>query len=348
MRRFLVSLAGLFIAGSLVQAQDCTELFISEYVEGSGNNKGVEIYNPTENIVDLSAYYVARYSNGAFDYTAGGITQLTGFLPGYDVHILVNGQTTSTETSPACDPAMQALADQLDGAYPAPTYMNGNDAIALFKDTGGSGDINDFVLVDLFGIIGGGMQSTDVGWASFTDAYVYKNVYDNDGNITGKDSVWISHYIVPEGYYWVPWSKDHSLIRKRSVMAGVTVATMPSVEFNVTAQWDTVTGGIDIWDSLGTHLCNCEYGTPVLEKAKEPLFASYPNPVGHGYIVVKSQEPISSMELYNLAGVLVYREDCDELPLERTFRIPDDLKGLMMMKIYTGSGSSYTDKIIVQ
>ena len=30
-----------------VNAQDCSELFISEYIEGPGNNNAIEIYNPT-------------------------------------------------------------------------------------------------------------------------------------------------------------------------------------------------------------------------------------------------------------------------------------------------------------
>ena len=38
----------------LANAQDCTELFISEYVEGSHNNKALEIYNPTDTDIDLN------------------------------------------------------------------------------------------------------------------------------------------------------------------------------------------------------------------------------------------------------------------------------------------------------
>ena len=43
-----------------------TELFISEYVEGSSNNKALEIYNGTGAAVDLAAdgYSVQLYSNG--------------------------------------------------------------------------------------------------------------------------------------------------------------------------------------------------------------------------------------------------------------------------------------------
>ena len=111
------------------QAQDCSDLFFSEYVEGSGNNKALEVYNPTNATVNLSGYSIVRYSNG--QTTANDQLALTGSLAAYDVHVVVNGQTTSSQTSPACDPTLQAMADQLDGAYPAPTYMNGNDALTI-------------------------------------------------------------------------------------------------------------------------------------------------------------------------------------------------------------------------
>ena len=46
-------------------AQNCTDLFISEYVEGSSNNKALELYNPTNEAIDLSKYSLSRWSNGA-------------------------------------------------------------------------------------------------------------------------------------------------------------------------------------------------------------------------------------------------------------------------------------------
>lgn len=42
-----------------------SEIFISEYIEGSSNNKYIEIYNPTDQDIDLSAYTVNCYANGA-------------------------------------------------------------------------------------------------------------------------------------------------------------------------------------------------------------------------------------------------------------------------------------------
>ena len=96
--------------------------------------------------------------------------------------------------------------------------------------------MNDFVLVDLFGIIGGGMPSDAEGWASITDRYVYRNIYEND-EIVGQDSTYITNYILPDGYYflrWWLWSANHSLVRKHTVKKGITIETMPPKEFNIT------------------------------------------------------------------------------------------------------------------
>lgn len=175
------TLAGtlMLITGSAFS--QCNELFISEYVEGSGNDKALEIYNPTAAPIDLSTYSIRRFSNGASDYSTGGITTLTGTLAALDVHIITNGQTVSQTNSPAVSPDLLALADQPDGAYPAPTYMNGNDAIGLFK-----GD----VMVDLFGKIG---EDPGTAW---TNEFPYSG--------TGT---WIT--------------SNHTMIRKSAVQTGV-------------------------------------------------------------------------------------------------------------------------------
>jgi predicted extracellular nuclease len=50
----------LGLLSSVAQAQDCTKIFISEYVEGWSNNKALEIYNPSNVAVDLSEYFVTQ------------------------------------------------------------------------------------------------------------------------------------------------------------------------------------------------------------------------------------------------------------------------------------------------
>ena len=59
-RHSLVALAvGLALAG---QAQ--AQLLISEYLEGSSNNKAVELSNVGSSVIDLSQYRLALYANG--------------------------------------------------------------------------------------------------------------------------------------------------------------------------------------------------------------------------------------------------------------------------------------------
>lgn len=302
----------LLTLSSFAVAQDCSELFISEYLEGSGNNKALEIYNPTDGIIDLGRYWIARYSNGLQVYTQGGITQLQGFILPESTFILVNGQTQDSELtgggiSPRCDPALQKLATEthngmLDGPYPSPTYMNGNDAIALLYDSKGNGNANDFIGIDLFGAIADGMQSSDEGWASFTQKWVYRNIYE-DSVLVGRDSTFIRKYIVPEGYYWIPWTSGHSLVRKPSVKHGVT-ALVDS--FNVTLEWDTVPGGEDVWDFLGSHTCDCNpSGLKENSVSKGDLFI-YTNPAEYNRIVLYTDQYLERIEIFNITGKLVY------------------------------------------
>ncbi len=69
MKKIILSIAlvAILAFSSPMVAQPCSDLFISEYVEGYANNKGMEIYNPTQNAINLSEYSIARFRNGATD-----------------------------------------------------------------------------------------------------------------------------------------------------------------------------------------------------------------------------------------------------------------------------------------
>ena len=125
-----------------ISAQNCSELFFSEYVEGTDQNKAIEIYNPTSNTIDLSDYQIERYSNGSAT-PAGGITILSGMLAPGDVFVLTNGDTVSLGYG-AISMTLYNMGDMAEpnGTYPTPMHMNGNDAIVLSKN----GDI-----IDVFG-----------------------------------------------------------------------------------------------------------------------------------------------------------------------------------------------------
>ncbi|MDD3626228.1 MAG: lamin tail domain-containing protein, partial [bacterium] len=95
-------------------------LIISEYIEGGGNNKVIEIYNGTGSSVTLTGYAVRVYANGSSTPTS--ITLTGGPLADGDVYILANS---------GASPEILALADQTSGSL----THNGDDAIALFDGT---------------------------------------------------------------------------------------------------------------------------------------------------------------------------------------------------------------------
>ncbi len=101
-------------------------LFFSEYTEGSaGNNKYVEIYNPTEADIDLSSYSVQGSNNGSVWGASGNRdVSLTGTLAAGDVYVIAADEANAD---------ILALAD-LALAYESPVHHNGNDGIALLKD----------------------------------------------------------------------------------------------------------------------------------------------------------------------------------------------------------------------
>jgi hypothetical protein len=124
-------------------------LFFSEYLEGSSNNKAIEIYNASGSAVDLSDYKVELYSNGAS--TPGNTLVMSGTLAAGDVYIIANASANAS---------ILALADATSGV----TFFNGDDALALRY-------IGPNLLLDVFGTIG---FDPGTGWnvAGVTNATV--------------------------------------------------------------------------------------------------------------------------------------------------------------------------------
>lgn len=116
-----LALLVLLVSGGTTLAAT-SELFFSEYIEGSSNNKALEIYNGTGAAVDLAAggYNVQMFFNG--NASAGLTINLTGTVADGDVFVLA-------QSSASAD--ILAQADQTNGAG----WFNGDDAVVLRKGT---------------------------------------------------------------------------------------------------------------------------------------------------------------------------------------------------------------------
>ena len=143
MKKYLL-LSGLAIAANCLMAQNT--LFFSEYIEGTSNNKALEIFNPTGSTVDLAAsnYVIQVFANGAT--TATNTIVLVGSLESGKTFVI-------THTSFALTPGV--TYQQMNASI----NFNGDDAVVL-KKGGAAGEVLDVI----------GQVGTDPGteWKSGT------------------------------------------------------------------------------------------------------------------------------------------------------------------------------------
>jgi len=99
-----------------------TDLFLSEYVEGSSNKKAIEIFNGTGAPVDLANYSLKKQTNGVGDF--GNELVLNGTLAHNDVYVIVLSSTSGTTLvgEPYVDLATTSSV----------VSFNGNDCVALY------------------------------------------------------------------------------------------------------------------------------------------------------------------------------------------------------------------------
>lgn len=154
-------------------------LLITEYVEGSGQDKCIEIYNADNVSVNLSNFRLDVYSNGST--SAGTQIALNAVnLPPGGVYVVCNGSASGTTAPPT---GFLGKADQT-----SILNHNGNDAIALHCPFGG-------VNLDVFGSIG---QDPLTGWEGsvsgcFTNNQIWRrnsalgSAYDGSADFNPDD-----------------------------------------------------------------------------------------------------------------------------------------------------------------
>lgn len=173
-----------------VQAQDA--LIISEYIEGSSNNKAIELFNTSFDSVDLGSYQIAQSVNG------GGWE----FYHTFPAGAKIGPQSTYVIITDQVDPTLFAAedADEVLG-FPSVVHHNGDDARAIIRiDT--TGETNDTTFVDIFGYPdvdpGSGWDVAGVTGGTANQTLVRKpNVYSGNVDSLGsfgtnaEDSEWI-------------------------------------------------------------------------------------------------------------------------------------------------------------
>lgn len=352
MKKLLLSIG--LISTFLSSAQDCSKIFISEYVEGWSNNKALEIYNPTSSTIDLSQYFVARYSNGSYSATVSNAVQLSGTIAPYDVFVAVLDKRDPNGVGQEA-PVWDSLIARGDGFY-SPVYntsnafyWNGNDAVVLCRGTLPSNsttvingtNISNFAIIDVFGKIG-------------------ENPANETGSSAGNDGAWSTGFPYSTGIGTLV-TKEYSMIRKSTVKKGVTTNpsffnplgeydTIPAVVVRLDANGDTLYGasGNPIldgnWFSLGKHDCACN---PLnVEEQKEVSFSIFPNP-SNGIFYIKSEGNIQSVRVLNAFGQHVSSySNLINKPIQQIDL--SNQSGLFLIQVTNIKGEQSTRKVILK
>ena len=190
-------------------SRDASDLFFTEYAEGSSTNKYIEIYNGTGADVDLSNYLITQITNGGNWYE--NIDTLSGTLVHGDVYVIAH---TSADAS------ILAEADLTESVI---TNFNGDDARGLIKVVDGDTTVLDY--------IGSAPEDPGNGWAVAGVANGTKDhTLVRKSTITGgstswttsagtntTDSEWIVHdqntwsYLGSHTMYVVTWDTTYDI-----------------------------------------------------------------------------------------------------------------------------------------
>jgi len=354
MRKLLLSIGLISSAIGFAQTTNCSQLFISEYVEGWSNNKALEIYNPTSSPINLSGYFVARYSNGSNTATVANSVQLSGIVQPYDVFVAALDKRDPNGVGQEA-PLWDSLRARADGFFSpdynvsSAFYWNGNDAILLAKGTLPTTattlinptNVTGFQIIDIFGKIG-------------------ENPADETGSASGNTGAWSTQFPYSTGL-GVLVTKEHSMIRKATVQKGVTsnpsffdplleYDTIPAVVVRLDGNGNVVTGstGNPIldgnWFSLGTHDCACNPAS--ISELDVNAISVYPNP-SNGFVNIKNNGNIKSIQLVNSLGQSINTiNNLSNKPLI-TLDL-SEMRGVYFLKITSLNGEQQTRKVILR
>ncbi|NDP59648.1 MAG: ExeM/NucH family extracellular endonuclease [Oxalobacteraceae bacterium] len=116
-----VAIDGQVVVSAALAPSTGSDVFFSEYVEGSGNNKAIELFNPTAAAVDLTLYRIKLFSNGAG--SASQTLPLTGSLAAGATLVVHHGAFANPAAIAGTKIASSSIAN-----------FNGDDALTLEKN----------------------------------------------------------------------------------------------------------------------------------------------------------------------------------------------------------------------
>jgi hypothetical protein len=342
MKKLVLFFTALLSAGALFAQTDCSDIFMSEYVEGWNNNKSVELYNPTGAPITLDGVYrLIRFSNGSTtsDTEIAYTLPLTGTIASYKVMVIIQDTIPAGQDTmvwPGLRKKATWLAPYAYATAPPYTqggnvvFWNGDDAVSLQKKVGST-----WKDIDIFGEIG----VRPANW---------QGTYSPSGAWTDTKP-----YIKGVGLYL---TKSKTLKRKHEIKHGVDRATMMTYgetttggtpnSFNAWLEYDTLP--VNFFDSLGQHWCDCKTSSGIGKLTHDQNVVILPNPVTNNQFTVQAMLPVASVEVVSIVGQSVYFNDFASRQREVRVVMNNLPEGVYLVKLKFSDNQTVVKKIIVQ
>ena len=307
--RFTTHILGAALLMPLFSSAQCTDLFISEYLEGWSNNKAIEIFNPTDAAVDLADYRLERYSNGATTAQDNQKVDLSGTLDANSVVVVVLDKQDPDGVDFEA-PVWDELAEAAD-LWVCPVYadnntmyFNGNDAMVLRKISTNSA-------IDIFGKIG--EDPGETGWAEMTQNHslVRKEA------VTQGDTDALNDFLVVDEWNGTLWSNDSLNYTLDSVFA-----------------------------NLGSHTCNCG-STDVNELTGSLKFELFPNPSAGDIAWLRSEIAVQEVTVYSLSGQRLNQQQLNGQKVAQ-LSMKNSPAGIYLVEVTFESGARSTQRFVLK
>lgn len=121
---------------------------------------------------------------------------------------------------------------------------------------------------------------------------------------------------------------------------------MPTVSFDITMEWDTVPGGIDVWDSLNAHYCDCEHSTAVDFKKAENVLSVFPNPA-QNFVSVSSLIGLDEIQIFEISGKAIRQVEALQGSREKRINLDEIPSGVYFIRARSGDIIA-TRKLLIQ
>ncbi len=383
MKTLLQAIIILFVLGGMsLTAQDCSDLFFSKYVEGTVNNRALEIYNPTQETIDLSEYSVVRYSNGSTDATALYTVNLDPVMlaPGETFVVVVDKRDVTgvcldyptwyghLQIDVLTDPDTgEPVLDDDGNEIEAPVYEPVDECDGSFYAVHGESEYPYNEKYDLVGKAGAyyspvyddnrtlyfnGNDAMGLvkGSAAAAD---YSNVIDVVG-VIGEDpeedefegiDAWVNIVTFEDGGVdTFAVTRDRTLVRWPDIKQGNVSVAANGDTFNP-GEWLSLPK--NTFDVLGTHECDCIETNTGIENAALSSISLYPNPTTGNMVNLQVKEAVAQIRVHSINGqemdVNVGEQVTDVVKLDVT----NLQAGLYLVKVKLESGKTVIEKLTI-